>query len=168
MDADMAIETKISLFSRDETARGAELIVEQSEPLMAGALSRLALHCDCNVLIVDDMPPVRGVLRKILEKIGCTVVGEAADGAEAVKLAEELRPDVITMDVDMAGMGGIAASKAILRVSREITIVFVTSSISPSQLIECMRAGVRNIIHKPFEIESIAHVIRHAMGDSAA
>ena len=62
------------------------------------------------VLLVDDLPDIRLVMRLLLEADGrCDVVGEAADGAEAVRLAGELHPDAVVLDLRMPGMDGISA-----------------------------------------------------------
>ena len=62
------------------------------------------------VLLVDDLPDIRLVMRLLLEADGrAEVVGEATDGAEAVRLAEELRPDAVVLDLRMPGMDGVAA-----------------------------------------------------------
>ena len=70
------------------------------------------------VLIVDDVAFVRKTLAEILRESGYTVVGEATDGREAVDKWRELRPDVVTMDVVMPNLGGIEATKEIMKTDR--------------------------------------------------
>jgi DNA-binding NarL/FixJ family response regulator len=61
------------------------------------------------VFLADDHAVMRYGLRVLLEQAGCEIVGEAGDGREAVRLASELRPDVMVMDVTMPGLNGIEA-----------------------------------------------------------
>lgn len=66
------------------------------------------------VLLVDDQPPFRQLARRLLEASGqFSVVGEAADGAEAIRLAEEMQPDLVVMDVQMKGLNGLEATRRI-------------------------------------------------------
>jgi YesN/AraC family two-component response regulator len=64
-----------------------------------------------HVLLVDDDPTVRTVLNALLAECGFEVVGEAANGAEAVELAEDLRPDIVLMDIQMPTMNGYEAAR---------------------------------------------------------
>ena len=78
------------------------------------------------VLIVDDSAFMRKRLRKEVTSHGAEVIGEAKNGDEAVKLYEELKPDLVTMDVTMRGKDGLSASKEILARYPEAKIVVVT------------------------------------------
>ena len=66
------------------------------------------------VVVVDDSPFMRGLISDILTDAGVTVVGEAGDGAEALSVIDETRPDVVTMDVEMPGMGGLEAVERLM------------------------------------------------------
>lgn len=79
------------------------------------------------ILLCDDEKAIREYLRKVLEQIPyCKVVGEAGDGAEVVKLYEELKPDVIYLDVEMPVMDGIEAASKIRHLNQEVFIIFGT------------------------------------------
>lgn len=78
---------------------------------MSSARARLCLGA--RVLVVDDDDAVRSMLSLVLEDAGCVVIGEASDGGSGIRLAEELRPDLITMDVDMPLLDGLAATRRI-------------------------------------------------------
>lgn len=70
------------------------------------------------VLIVDDSPKVRGELRQLLGRLGWNIVGEAADGVEALDLAEELKPDLVTLDIIMPEMDGIECYRALRKLAQ--------------------------------------------------
>ena len=78
------------------------------------------------VMIVDDSAFMRKRLRKEVESHGAEVVGEAKNGDEAVQLYQELKPDLVTMDVTMRGKDGLSASKEILALDSNAKIVVVT------------------------------------------
>ena len=78
------------------------------------------------VMIVDDSAFMRKRLRKEVESHGAEVIGEAKNGDEAVRLYQELKPDLVTMDVTMRGKDGLSASKEILALDSTAKIVIVT------------------------------------------
>ena len=79
------------------------------------------------VLIVDDIAFVRKTLSDILTQAHYQVIGEAADGSEAVSLYLQLKPDVVTMDVVMPLMSGIEATRRILKIDKAASIVIVSA-----------------------------------------
>ena len=106
------------------------------------ALSPLP-HADIRVLIVDDSPFMRRSLERLLAKMGgVQVVGVAADGIEAVKLALELRPDVITMDVEMPRMDGVTAVGEIMQsVPTPIVMVSTLTAAGTDTTLRALEAG---------------------------
>ncbi|HXF56023.1 MAG TPA: response regulator transcription factor [Actinomycetota bacterium] len=84
-------------------------------------------HRSPRLLLVEDDPTERALLRELLEAEGMAVVGEAADGEEGVRLALERRPDVVLMDLRLPGMGGFEATRAI-RASLPFTQVVILTA----------------------------------------
>lgn len=113
------------------------------------------------VLIVDDMPSVRTHLRQVIEKGGYNVIGEACDGDEAIKLAAELAPDIIAMDVTMKRISGIDATRAIHMAHPDIRIVMITGEARPSIVLKSIQAGAVNFIIKPFNETQILNVLNN-------
>ena len=101
------------------------------------------------ILVVDDHPIVRQGLKTLLEgHSGWEVIGEAADGAEAVEKARNLSPDVMVLDVTMPRMNGLEACRLIRRHSPEMEILFVTQHDSPQMMREALEAGARGYVVK--------------------
>jgi len=107
------------------------------------------------LLVVDDEPQIREILRDLLaEKFE---IMEGADGLEAVRLAQELRPDVILMDVMMPGLDGISAVKRLREndETRPIPVLMLTAANSTRQRIRAFDLGADDYISKPFEVDEV-------------
>ncbi|WKT88034.1 MULTISPECIES: response regulator transcription factor [Microbacterium] len=113
------------------------------------------------LLIADDQALVRGALGALLElEPDLTVVGMAADGAEAVRIAEELRPDVCLMDIQMPGMDGVEATRRIRQVSAGTRVLVVTTFARPGYLRSALDAGASGFIVKDTPAEELAEAVR--------
>jgi len=115
------------------------------------------------VLIAEDEALIRLDLVELLTEKGFEVVGQAADGEEAVKLARELEPDLIIMDVKMPGMDGITAAEIIGE--ERIAPILMLTAFSQSELVERARdAGVMGYLVKPFGASEVVPAIEVAIG----
>ena len=113
------------------------------------------------VLIVDDHALYRRGLQTVLAtEDGIEIVGEAADGNEAVDVAEEVLPDVIVMDVGMPKRGGIEACRVIKQRVPSARIIMLTSSDDEENLFEAVRAGANGYLLKDVPPEEVAAGIR--------
>lgn len=124
-------------------------------------------HEQVTVLLADDHAAIRAGLRMILESMGgFTVVGEAADGAAAVRMARALRPDVVLMDLRMPGMDGIAATAEITGQALSAVLVLTTFDID-DYVHAALRAGAAGFLLKSVEpAELVRAVSSVADGDS--
>lgn len=112
------------------------------------------------VLIADDHPLYRTGLRTVLASMpNSTLVGEAHTGAEAVRLAEQLQPDVILMDLQMPEGGGLAAIRQIVQTSPHIRILVLTMFQDDDSVFAAMRAGARGYLLKDRSDDDIARAI---------
>ena len=101
------------------------------------------------VMVVDDHPIVRSGLRDVLEASGrFEVVGQAGDGEEAVRTVEELKPDVIVMDVIMPGKDGIDACREIMELLPDTRVMMLTASTEEDAVIEAVAAGATGYLQK--------------------
>ncbi|KQX81751.1 MULTISPECIES: response regulator transcription factor [unclassified Streptomyces] len=113
------------------------------------------------VLLVDDHQVVRRGLRTFLEvQDDIEVVGEAADGAEGVTLAEELKPDVVLMDVKMPGMDGVEALRRLRDLANPARVLIVTSFTEQRTVVPALRAGAAGYVYKDVDPDALAGAIR--------
>lgn len=104
-----------------------------------------------NLLIVDDAMIMRLRIREIAIQAGWDVVGEAADGNQAVEMFRRLQPDLVTMDIVMPSMDGVEALKTIRSESPNARICMVSAVNQREKLAECIRLGAIDFIVKPFD-----------------
>jgi DNA-binding NarL/FixJ family response regulator len=115
------------------------------------------------VLLADDQVLVRGGLRALLEaEADITVVGEAGDGAEAIRLAAELRPDVVLMDIRMPGVDGLAATTRISTdpALADVRIVILTTFDLDEYVFEAIKLGAAGFLVKDTEPDDLIRAVR--------
>ena len=111
------------------------------------------------ILITDDALFMRVTLKNILTKHGYEIVGEAENGVEAVKLYNELKPDLVTMDITMPEMDGIEALKQIRAADGDANVVMCTAMGQKSMVVEAIQAGAKDFIVKPFQPERVIEAV---------
>jgi DNA-binding NarL/FixJ family response regulator len=114
------------------------------------------------VLIVDDHDLFRTGLRNLLEEQGVVIVAEAASGAEAVKIVRELAPDVVVMDLNMPGMGGVDATRHITAAAPLTRVVMLTISEEDNDVMDAILAGACGYLLKDSSIQDLMAGIRAA------
>ncbi|OON74062.1 response regulator [Streptomyces tsukubensis] len=113
------------------------------------------------VLLVDDHQVVRRGLRTFLEvQDDIEVVGEASDGAEGVAGAQELKPDVVLMDIKMPGMDGVEALRTLRELENPARVLIVTSFTEQRTVIPALRAGATGYVYKDVDPDALAGAIR--------
>ena len=120
------------------------------------------------ILLVDDHTLFRSGLKALLQRQpDFDIVGEAADGLEGVKLAEQLKPDVVLLDLDMPVMHGRDALSQILVTQPQLAVLMLTVSEDGEDLAECMKSGARGYLLKNINADFLLASIRRAVdGDS--
>lgn len=117
----------------------------------------------CRVLLADDHQIVRQGIKGLLEKAGHTVVGEAADGREALKLAQTLTPDIAVLDVSMPLLNGLDAAREIQRVSPATKTILLTMYTDKGYVLQALRAGAKGYVLKTQAAEDLIRAIREIL-----
>jgi DNA-binding NarL/FixJ family response regulator len=120
------------------------------------------------VLIVDDHPLTRDALAALLTQHEFSVVGEAADGEQAIEVARELQPDLILLDLSMPGIGGLEALPLLRKVAPGCEVVMLTASVAEENLLASIRAGAAGYLLKTEPPERIVEFLRGAADGEAA
>jgi two-component system chemotaxis response regulator CheY len=107
------------------------------------------------LLIVDDALIMRKRIRNIADKAGWEIAGEAANGEEAVALYERERPDLVTLDIIMPKMDGVAALKRIRAADPAARVIMVSAVDQRAKLTECISEGALDFIVKPFDADRL-------------
>lgn len=120
------------------------------------------------IVLVDDHTLFRSGLKALLSRQNdFEIVGEAADGLEGVKLVEQVKPDLVLLDLDMPTMNGHEALAQILGYDPDMAVLMLTVSEDGDDLAECMRLGARGYLLKKIDADFLLQSIRHAVnGDS--
>lgn len=115
------------------------------------------------VLIVDDARLSRVVLSDAVSAGGHQVVGEAADGDEAMARYRELRPDVVTLDITMPGRDGIVVLRELLEEDPRARVVMCSAIGEQPKVVEALRAGAREYVVKPVETQQLLQALGRAL-----
>ena len=115
------------------------------------------------ILIVDDAAFMRMMIKDILVKNGFDVVGEAADGLQAVEKYSELQPDLVTMDITMPEMDGIEALKKIKEQDPSAIVIMCSAMGQQAMVIDAISAGAKDFIEKPFQADRVIEAIEKAL-----
>lgn len=116
------------------------------------------------ILITDDAAFMRMMLKDILIQGGHEVVGEAANGVESCEMYKQLKPDLVTMDITMPQLDGIAALKKIKEDDPNAKIVMCSAMGQQAMVIEAIQAGAKDFIVKPFQAQRVLEAIKKLVG----
>lgn len=117
------------------------------------------------VMLVDDSKMSRNMLRAILEEAGYAVIAEAGNGAEAIDVYKQCKPQLITLDITMPVMDGIEALKQLLTIDPDVKAIMITAAGQQSKLIEALKIGAKKFVTKPFEKEEVLNNIAEVLGE---
>ncbi|GMA59017.1 two-component system chemotaxis response regulator CheY [Alicyclobacillus sacchari] len=115
------------------------------------------------ILVVDDAAFMRMMIKDILTKNGFEVVGEAADGLQAVEKYQELKPDLVTMDITMPEVDGIEALKRIRAIDPNARVIVCSAMGQQAMVIDAIQAGAKDFIVKPFQADRVVEAVQKAL-----
>jgi DNA-binding NarL/FixJ family response regulator len=113
------------------------------------------------VILADDHLIVRQGLRMVLEKEQIEVLGEAADGFEAIRMIQELLPEIAVLDLDMPGLDGLAVLREAARLSLQTRAIILTRHMEEPYAVEALRIGARGYVLKTQASTDLVAAIRH-------
>ena len=114
----------------------------------------------CRLLLADDHTQLRQGVRALIEPYGVTVIGEAGDGREAVRMAEDMQPDVAVIDVMMPLLNGLDVVREIRRVSPGTKSLLLTMHTDHAFVLEALKVGVKGYLLKSQPVTDVVHAIR--------
>ena len=117
-----------------------------------------------NVLICDDAAFMRMMIKDILSKNGYNIAGEAENGLKAIEKYNELKPDLVLMDITMPEMDGIEALKKIKESDPNATIIMCSAMGQQAMVIEAIQSGAKDFIVKPFQPERVLEAVKKVVG----
>jgi DNA-binding NarL/FixJ family response regulator len=117
---------------------------------------------EIRVLLAEDHALFRQGLRELLDVEGLSVVGEASDGITAVRMAGELRPDVVVMDLHMPRMDGIDATSEIMKMERPPVVLVLTVSTTDDDVLDAIAAGAAGYLLKDADADELVAAVRNA------
>src|SRR4030042_1706064 len=129
----------------------------------ASFLSQGGKRMGKRILVVDDANFMRMIVKDTLTPKGFEICGEAANGNEAVRQYERLKPDLVTMDITMKEKDGVDAAREILTKDPNARIVMVTALGQEKLLLDCLSLGVKDFVVKPFEAQRIVSAVQKAL-----
>jgi two-component system chemotaxis response regulator CheY len=114
-------------------------------------------------LVCDDAVFMRTMVSDILSQAGFTVVGEAENGKQAVEKYQQLKPDLVTMDIIMPEMGGIEAVKKITQMDPGARILMCSAMGQQALVQEALQAGARDFVVKPFQPSRVLEAVQRVL-----
>ncbi len=117
-----------------------------------------------NILICDGAAFMRMMIKDILTKNGYNIAGEAENGAKAVEKYNELKPDLVLMDITMPEMDGIQALKKIKETDPNASVIMCSAMGQQAMVIESIQSGAKDFIVKPFQADRVLEAVQKVVG----
>ncbi len=118
-----------------------------------------------NLLIVDDSMIIRNKIERAVGSQPVRVVGQAQDGAQAIELCRDTRPDLVTLDITMPHMDGLTALEHLLNIRPEARILIISALADKATALDAMLKGAAGFLLKPFSDEELNEALRELSED---
>lgn len=115
------------------------------------------------IMIVDDTAFMRAIIREMVIGSGHEIVAEAKDGAEALRLYEKIRPDVLTLDITMPEMDGVTALRKIRRLDPSAKVIMCSAMGQHAMVLDAIQAGAKDFVVKPLQQQRLLDAIQRAL-----
>lgn len=115
------------------------------------------------VILADDEKHIRAMMKAVISSLNCEIVGEAADGHEAVDLYKKEKPDLLLLDVNMPQRSGIDALREIKREFPDALVIMLTSVVDMENIKQCIALGAANYIRKDTPITEMKQIIKDTL-----
>ena len=116
------------------------------------------------LVVADDAPFIREIVRSVCERAGITIVGEAADGQEAIDICVELKPDVVLMDIIMPRKNGVEATQEIIAKLPGTRVIAFSTVDQDTMVMRALEAGCCSYLVKPFKSDELLKAILSSLG----
>ena len=116
------------------------------------------------VLVCDDAIFMRTMVGDILTQAGFEIIGEAETGVQAVEKYQQLKPDLVTMDIVMPDMGGIDAVREIVKLDPEAKVLMCSAMGQQALVVEAIQAGAKDFVVKPFQPSRVLEAVTRVLG----
>jgi two-component system chemotaxis response regulator CheY len=116
------------------------------------------------VLVCDDAIFMRTMVGDILTQAGFEIIGEAETGVQAVEKYQQLKPDLVTMDIVMPDMGGIDAVREICKLDPQAKILMCSAMGQQALVVEAIQAGAKDFVVKPFQPSRVLEAVQRVLG----
>ena len=116
------------------------------------------------ILIVDDAAFMRMMIKDVITKNGFEVAGEAVNGMDAVDKYNELKPDLVLMDITMPEMDGIQALKKIKEGDSDAKVIMCSAMGQQAMVIDAIQSGAKDFIVKPFQADRVLEAVKKVVG----
>jgi two-component system response regulator YesN len=123
------------------------------------------LNSDYRLLIIDDVSPVRQMIRKAIESYGITSIAEAESGLEGLIIFERFSPNIVLLDIEMKGMNGIEVLQKI-RETSSIPIIIMTGYPNKTYVQQALQYGMTDFLVKPIDINRLHTILFKSLGSS--
>lgn len=112
------------------------------------------------LLIVDDSTLIRNAIGTFVKDMPFEIIGQAANGKEAVELFKQHLPDCVTMDITMPEMDGLTAMKEMLKIKPDVKILIASAISSQGTIVEALSAGAKHYLNKPFNADRLKDALQ--------
>lgn len=116
-----------------------------------------------NILVVDDSRTSRKMLRGALENAGHTIIGEGTNGEEGYLKYQELKPELVTLDITMPQLDGLEALQLIKKYDKNAKVIMVTAAGQKDKMIQAIKYGAAEFILKPYEEDNVERIVERVL-----